>query len=64
MKSTSFPNCRKITIEHENGVEVFETSGSARIDAYDNGVLEIRTFSAQAQKNKGPGPKRPAGQSA
>lgn len=59
MKTLNFLNCKRITIEHEGGTEVYETSGSARVETFDNGVLEIRTFTAakpQAQSRK------PAGQ--
>ncbi len=58
MKVLNFLNCKKITIEHEKGTEVYETSGSARVETFDNGVLEIRTFTAAAK----PQAKKPAGQ--
>lgn len=58
MKVLNFLNCRKVTIEHEKGTEVYETSGSARVETFENGVLEIRTFTAVAKAQ----PKKPAGQ--
>lgn len=54
MKTKSFPNCTRVTIEHEGGVETFEAQGSARVDMFENGVLEIRTFSNQPLAAKRP----------
>ena len=46
MKTENHLNCKKITIECEGQTLVFVTKGSARVDTFDNGVLEVRTFLA------------------
>lgn len=53
MKTTTYPGCKKITIEHEGGTETFVIQGTARIDTHESGVLEVRTFLVAAKDAKG-----------
>ena len=47
MKTENHLNCKKITIECEGETLTFQTKGSARVDTFDNGILEVRTFLAK-----------------
>lgn len=49
MKTENHLNCRKITIECEGETITFQTKGSARVDTFDNGGLEVRTFLAKSK---------------